>query len=612
MGNLELLRVAACADHAVERVNNVLKGSRLPQKKKLQKFIADLRKTSIEARTRRYLERSAKYPPTSTTIRAFALGLGQVEDAFFELHDALAWSLENIGFQWWISKRLDELGVETQVLVLTSPGSARDFFIERQSAITEALLGVQKMLKIPENLIRKSAQIRVLTVPQRDGTDAKWHPISLGHELAHLKFDYDWLVDWLRSLGNIPDGGSDTRSQNLVGQMALTAERLADSRAIPDWFRPTCDWLMETACDAAANFYYGDYGLQAMHSFLSVHPHAKDSTSHPSTDMRLWALGASPQQDMQAATGLDALMEKQQLTYLASARLMVDKVNETLSLSLGDDFSAVRERVRIDAAQQMKKGRPPLSAQWDLAAVMQSPSAIEAGLTGALWMEKAKNAKGGSRSIRVQHAVDFLQFQHRLWNRIGVISKVPEFADLTNALLVTRDGVKVRNEDTGLPAMDVRLGRYFIIFKRNVAVSLNAVGGTESARIQQVVEVGWGEKFVLQPNEMVLGVTLESLIMDDDVHAQVLSRSSLGRMGLLSATAVHVQPGFRGCLTLELVNLASIPLEITPGQRIAQIVPQRSCGSHSYNGRYQDQDWKPRASEVLKDEELQFIVGLEG
>ena len=60
--------------------------------------------------------------------------------------------------------------------------------------------------------------------------------------------------------------------------------------------------------------------------------------------------------------------------------------------------------------------------------------------------------------------------------------------------------------------------------------------------------------------------------MPEDLTAKVVTRSSYGRLGLLCATAIQVHPGFRGCLTLELVNLGQMPLTITPGERIAQLV----------------------------------------
>lgn len=78
-------------------------------------------------------------------------------------------------------------------------------------------------------------------------------------------------------------------------------------------------------------------------------------------------------------------------------------------------------------------------------------------------------------------------------------------------------------------------------------------------------------------------------------------------MGLLSATAVQVHPGFRGCLTLELVNLASVPLSLSPGQRIAQVVPLPSPAESSYSGHYQNAGYRPRFSAAGSDWEVDIL-----
>ena len=118
--------------------------------------------------------------------------------------------------------------------------------------------------------------------------------------------------------------------------------------------------------------------------------------------------------------------------------------------------------------------------------------------------------------------------------------------------------------------------------------------------------------FVLHPSELVLAVTFEEVRVDVDSQAQVLSRSSLGRLGLLSATAVHINPGFVGCLTLELVNLSSVPLNLAPGQRIAQIVPTVALGTSSvYEGRYQDSGARPQLSAVREDLDSKILRGMQ-
>ncbi len=90
--------------------------------------------------------------------------------------------------------------------------------------------------------------------------------------------------------------------------------------------------------------------------------------------------------------------------------------------------------------------------------------------------------------------------------------------------------------------------------------------------LQQRVHKAWGERFILHPGELVLAATLEYIVTPQDVVAQVITRSSYGRLGLITATAVQVQPGSRGCITLELVNHGDTPIALSPGARVAQLM----------------------------------------
>jgi len=121
-------------------------------------------------------------------------------------------------------------------------------------------------------------------------------------------------------------------------------------------------------------------------------------------------------------------------------------------------------------------------------------------------------------------------------------------------------------------SMDVRLGNHFIIFHQSSAAAFDALDETQDPRsMQYTIEKSWGETFYLHPSQLVLAATLEYIVVPADLTAQVATRSSYGRLGMLSATAVQVHPLFAGCLTLELVNLGEMPLVITPGERIAQL-----------------------------------------
>ena len=90
--------------------------------------------------------------------------------------------------------------------------------------------------------------------------------------------------------------------------------------------------------------------------------------------------------------------------------------------------------------------------------------------------------------------------------------------------------------------------------------------------LTEVVEVKPDEPFILHPGEFVLGSTLERVRLPHDLVARLEGKSSLGRLGLLiHSTAGYVDPGWDGYLTLELSNVANLPITIYPGMKIGQI-----------------------------------------
>jgi deoxycytidine triphosphate deaminase len=123
-------------------------------------------------------------------------------------------------------------------------------------------------------------------------------------------------------------------------------------------------------------------------------------------------------------------------------------------------------------------------------------------------------------------------------------------------------------------AIDLRLGPDFIVFRHSATSAFIPSGKDEQdpRMMQERVHKSWGEHFILHPQELVLAATLEYIVLPDNVAAQVLTRSSYGRLGLLTATAVQVQPGSRGCITLELVNQGETPIELAPAARVAQLM----------------------------------------
>ncbi|MGH7930110.1 MAG: dCTP deaminase, partial [Candidatus Binatia bacterium] len=124
--------------------------------------------------------------------------------------------------------------------------------------------------------------------------------------------------------------------------------------------------------------------------------------------------------------------------------------------------------------------------------------------------------------------------------------------------------------------LDVRLSSSFIVFKHSATEVFDAISGDQDPReMQERVTKQWGERFILHPGELVLAATLEYLVLPSDLVGEVASRSSYGRLGLISVTASKIQPRSTGCITLELVNTSQTPIALTVGERIAQITFHR-------------------------------------
>lgn len=113
----------------------------------------------------------------------------------------------------------------------------------------------------------------------------------------------------------------------------------------------------------------------------------------------------------------------------------------------------------------------------------------------------------------------------------------------------------------------------------------------------RLVEPDEGEPFILHPGEFVLAATLEAITLPDDIASRLEGKSSLGRLGLVThSTAGFIDPGFSGHVTLELSNLATLPIKLWPGMKIGQLCmfrltspAQRPYGSTEYGSRYQGQ-----------------------
>ncbi len=144
-------------------------------------------------------------------------------------------------------------------------------------------------------------------------------------------------------------------------------------------------------------------------------------------------------------------------------------------------------------------------------------------------------------------------------------------------------------------SVDLHVDRYFRVFRNHSARVIDVRENQEG--LTDLVEIGGDEAFVLHPGEFVLGSTAERVRLPDDLVARLEGKSSLGRLGLLiHSTAGFVDAGWDGHLTLELSNVATLPITIYPGMKIGQISFLRMTtaadtpyGSATVGSKYQGQ-----------------------
>ena len=144
-------------------------------------------------------------------------------------------------------------------------------------------------------------------------------------------------------------------------------------------------------------------------------------------------------------------------------------------------------------------------------------------------------------------------------------------------------------------SVDVRLDKYFRVFENHKYSVIDP--SIEQAELTREVVAEDDEAFILDPGEFVLASTYEVITLPDDIAGRLEGKSSLGRLGLLThSTAGFIDPGFSGHITLELSNVANLPVKLYPGMKIGQLCliklsspAEHPYGSAIYASRYQGQ-----------------------
>jgi dCTP deaminase len=163
-------------------------------------------------------------------------------------------------------------------------------------------------------------------------------------------------------------------------------------------------------------------------------------------------------------------------------------------------------------------------------------------------------------------------------------------------LAAGRIGIEPLDEHAIQPSsVDLRIDRYFRVFRNDTTPYIDPKEPQEE--LTELVEVKEGDRFILHPGEFVLASTLEVITIADDIVARLDGKSSLARLGLLThVTAGFVDAGWDGHLTLELSNVATLPIALYPGMKIGQISflrmttpAEHPYGSGEAGSKYQGQ-----------------------
>jgi len=531
-----------------------------------------------------------------------------------------------------------------------------DSFETHQSSLFDYLFDDFHLADSNERLehLRKPT-LSIISVPYIEGTTTLWHPITLGHEIAHLR------IDAMRGLAP---------RRNLMQSLLARPEvaRLIEEGARDRMYKMPSEilnrWVDELLCDLNAVRLFGPAGLSAVAEFVGVLGSARASVevptdSHPALSLRLKVMRRFLERDgdqntlpyharvwgyhhtnvNKAATSGPGVDEK--TTRVFTDLLGFPECVDDLIDHVCDWDPPHRSPVQPEAVRWVRDrlldGIPggthfrDTAGEWKTVGIADvvngawaardafEPEAAsgdegEGGSRGGLlaelpdrWMPE--HEKRRRVDILASKAVDSVELA-RLWARRngdapGIISPDDE---RLNRFLGSREGPDAEAEAqagvlSGAPivrrlrdtrperassrlvvtplfansvheaGIDVRLGPEFIVFRHSRSAVFDPLAEQRDPRmLQESVQMGWGERFFLHPKELVLAATLEYIVLPGDVAAQVVTRSSYGRLGLTTATAVQVQPGSRGCITLELVNHGDTPIALSPGMRVGQLM----------------------------------------
>jgi len=173
-------------------------------------------------------------------------------------------------------------------------------------------------------------------------------------------------------------------------------------------------------------------------------------------------------------------------------------------------------------------------------------------------------------------------------------------------------------DQVGISSVDVRLGKQFVVFKEHITDTFSPVGTpfvkNNINKYQEEIVVPFKSCITLHPGKLIIGSTFEYVSIPSDLECQVEGRSSWARLGLLIATATTVEPFFKGVITLELSNTGTIPIQLFPGIKIAQLIFHKTSEIYApTTEEFQKRKYScaigPGLSRVFRDKGLDYFCG---
>lgn len=426
----------------------------------------------------------------------------------------------------------------------------------------------------------------MMSISSAEATGVAWHPVIAGHELAHhlladrpmpdmqvymIEFDATMLVDAHAENRSPTHGGLHQQLQ---------------------W------WLTEVFCDLFAIHRYGPAGFAAIAEYLksSSTDYFASGYTHPSAYDRIRILYAVARQ-LSSFKDADIIigpfrpttpaasndepkdLDRAVIAFIEERALQMYHSIDAWTVLRAYNYSE-RSRIVDVVARRLAESVPvERNMWWGPADDWVEVSSRD--VVNALWLGMMGETRGDIGEV-AELSLGYLSFQRSFDG-----AKHPLAVPVAPVRRNSRSGVVLIQdcEQESSIRLSLRLGDSYLIQEERVAdasgswndpdadwAALDQNGGALSPRpnIRPTTRM-WGEPILLFPGQLLLASSLEYISMPANVMGNVVARSSLARLGLITPTAVAIEPHFRGLVTLELVNMGSNPVALRAGQRLAEL-----------------------------------------